>query len=114
MTKAATSEALNHIIQLDDPFAKEIGFTSDKFEGYLWRDGDRVLVSFIVSVESGKGNLSALFAAIEAKGLRVAVPTPLGRMEAILRHKGFVMHIEDFQGDGCEVWERPRAEVATV
>jgi hypothetical protein len=37
------------------------------------------------------------------------LPTPFAHMEAILRHKGFVMHVEDFKGEGCEVWERPRA-----
>lgn len=104
----ANRTEMNHIVELNDPFAQAIGFTSDKFEGYLWRDGSRILVSFIVSLQSGKGHLSQLFANIEAKGYRVSVPTPLGHMEAILRHKGFQMRVEDFDGDMVEVWERPQ------
>lgn len=90
------------IIDLDTPRARELGFTSDKFEGYLWEERGRVLVSFIESREEGKGNLSRLFEAIWARGLRVAVPTPMGRMRYILAAKGFTARWEN----GCEVWER--------
>ena len=102
----------DHIIELDDPFARTVGFTSDKFDGYLWRNGQRIMISLIISNQRGKGHLSALFSAIEAQGYRVSVPTPLGHMEAILRRKGFVPHEEDFNGDICEVWERPTTEAA--
>ncbi|HEX5704901.1 MAG TPA: hypothetical protein VFX97_17010 [Pyrinomonadaceae bacterium] len=97
------------MISIDDPYARILGFTSDKFHGdsYLFRDGERVMISFIHCKEHGKGYLSGLFAAIESQGLRVAVPTPLGRMEAILRHKGFERHFEPFSGGACEVWEKP-------
>lgn len=99
-------EIRNGIIELDTPFAREIGFTSEDFSGYLWRHGDRVIVSLIESRHPGQGNLSRLFAAIEARGLRVAVPTPFAHMQAILRRKGFVPYT-----DGpVEVWEKPHEE----
>jgi hypothetical protein len=99
------------IIQVDTDRGKQIGFTSDKFEpdSYLWKDGERILISIIFSKEEGKGNLSALFAAIEDLGLRVAVPTPFAHMQAILEHKGFVSHMEDSELGACEVWEKAKS-----
>jgi hypothetical protein len=55
------------------------GFTRDLFRGWLWKDGDTVMISFIESLHPGQGNLSRLFKNIEAIGLRVAVPLPMGR-----------------------------------
>ena len=94
-------------IDPDSEAGKLIGFTSDKFEGWLWKSGDRVMISMIISLQPNKGNLSALFKAIEAQGLRVAVPTPFVHLEAIIKSKGFKPHIEDDAELGpCEVWER--------
>ena len=94
-------------IDPDSEVGKLIGFTSDKFEGWLWKSGDRVMISMIISLQPNKGNLSALFKAIEAQGLRVAVPTPFHVMRIILKRKGFKPHIEDAGELGpCEVWEK--------
>lgn len=97
------------IIEIGSDLANELGFTADKFAGYLWLDGDRVYISFIVSLNQNMGNLSALFNRIEEMGYRVAVPTPLGKMELILRRKGFVRHYEpdEYMGEASEVWEKP-------
>ena len=94
-------------IDPDSEAGKLIGFTADKFEGWLWKSGDRVMISMIISLQPGKGNLSALFAAIEALGLRVAVPAPFAHMREILRRKGFKKSHEN-GGElwPCEVWER--------
>jgi excisionase family DNA binding protein len=101
-------EAVGQILP-DSSFAQEIGFTSDKFDGYLWQEDERVIISMIVSLDMGKGNLSRLFKAIEAKGYQVAVSTPLGRMQQIITRKGFRPHMEPFIIDGelidmVEVW----------
>ena len=100
------------IIDLDTEFAREIGFTSDKFSGYLWRKGEWVWISVIISKQAGQGNLSRLFAAIEDKGLKVAVPNPFPHMQRILTHKGFHETIQEdelfgfidvwVKGDHCE------------
>jgi hypothetical protein len=96
------------MIELDSDFGKEIGFTSNKFTGgsYLWRNGDRIIISFIESKSEGKGDLSHLFNSIEALGLRVAVPTPMSRMRAILKRKGFKPHGEYSEMGTLEMWEK--------
>jgi len=97
----------NGIINIDTPMAKQIGFTGDKFDGYLWKDGKRIIISFIESKQQGEGHLSQLFNNIEKAGFVVAVPTPLGKMQSILKYKGFKPHNEvDSMGDYCEVWEK--------
>jgi hypothetical protein len=117
------------MIKLDSPFGKSIGFTSDKFAGsdninlpgsYLWKKGNRILISAIISINQGQGNLSALFRAIKEKGYRIAIPTPLPRMQAILEAKGFVPHQEIFSYDGTEyedeveVWEEKVPDLPDV
>ena len=93
------------VIELDSEFAKEIGFTSDKFQGYLWKAGDYISISAIKSIHPEQGNLSALFACIEEKGFSIKVPTPLPKMEAILNQKGFKRTIEKAEGEeNIEVW----------
>lgn len=91
MGNELTREELDkgRIVNLGDPFAEEIGFTRDRFDGYLWRIGQAVYISLVVSKQPGQGHLSALFEALWEKGYTVRVPTPLPRMEAILRAEGF-------------------------
>lgn len=105
---SAINQGDNGKIELDSPFAQEIGFTSDKFDGWLWLEDARVLISFIISRQPGEGHLSQLFSAIEARGFAVAVPTPMGLMRAILARKGFTPHGEysDMYGEDVEVWEK--------
>src|SRR5688572_27352688 len=97
------------MISLDSERGQRLGFTSDRFDGWLWEDGERIWISFIESKQQGKGHLSELFHAIEAAGFYVAVPTPFPRMEAILRREGFEPHHELIQGDDVEVWYKPRS-----
>ncbi len=100
---------MDGMIQLDTPQAVEFGFTSDKFDGYLWKTGERITVSFIWSKHERQGHLSKLFKDIEAKGFVLAIPTPLGKMQSILEHKGFVPHIEEDEMMGpVEIWTRVR------
>ena len=81
------------IIKLDSEKGIQLGLTSDKFHKgtYLWKRGDRIYISFIMSnpKEEGKGNVSKLFNRIEELGYKVAVPTPMGKMQLILIKKGF-------------------------
>ena len=89
-----------------DGLAGDLGFTPDRFDGWLWRVGKTIYISFIVSKEEGQGHLSELFNAIWRKGFTVKVPTPFARMEAILRNKGFVRTVEHSEqmGGDVEVW----------
>lgn len=104
-------EIADGIIELDSDFGKEIVFTSDRFEGqmgpmpgsYLWKTGNEIYISAIISKHKGQGYLSELFKKIEAAGYQIAVPTPLTTMEAILKKKGFVPKIDEV---GTEVWRK--------
>lgn len=77
------------IVLPDQPFATSLGFTSDKFDGYLWKDGNDIWVPVITSKNPSHGNLTRLFLAIQSAGYHIYVPTPFGKMRAILAHLGF-------------------------
>ena len=94
------------IINLDTERGNELGFTSNLYHGYLWKDGNNIIISVIVSLKPGEGNFSKLVQNILDKGYNVQVPTPLGLMEQILTKKGFVeenIWDEKFQ-DYVELW----------
>lgn len=99
------------MISLDSDDARSIGFTSDLFKGWLWKVGDQIYISMIESLHEGKGNMSRLFASIEAAGYRVTVPTPLAKMRKILLHMGFRQYVEFSDELKCEVdvWRKPLA-----
>lgn len=98
-------------INLDDDSAKIIGFTSDRFDGYLWRSGAAIIISFIAS--RARGNFRALVERIVELGLRVDVPTPLGRMESIVVRNGYRHRIEEDPMMGpVEVWSWPNVPVS--
>jgi len=97
------------LIHLDTPFAKELGFTSDRFAGWLGKKDGYIYISFIESLHPGKGHLSELFDNILKLGYGIKVPTPFARMRAIITKKGFKKTSEPFapeEGimDKCEVW----------
>ena len=72
---------------------------------YLWKQGDRILISLITVTKKGQGIFSRLLEHLFSLGFTVAVPTPLGRMQAILKAKGFRETWEDDPDFGaCEVW----------
>ena len=93
------------IIELDSEFANEIGFTSDIFDGWLWKMENYICISFIVSKQKRQANVTNLFNAILNKGFDIKVPTPTNMMKAILLKKGFI-EIEEYNFDRqpVEVW----------
>ena len=79
-------------------------------DSYLWRKGGEIYISFIVARNPGFGHFSALVATIEADGFSVAIPSPLGPMEEILRRWGFKMTVETSKVVGpVNVWRRSDA-----
>lgn len=99
------------MIGLDSDFGKEIGFTSDKFEGWMWRKGEEIYISFIKSIEPNKGNLKSLINKILKRGFTVKVPTPMGLMALLVIKWGFKRTTEfwDETGEDGEVWvKKPR------
>ena len=89
----------------DSEEGSELGFTEDKFSGWLWKNGDRIIVSMIESKQQGKGNFKWLIDNIKAQGYKVDIPTPIGRMSDILRDNGYKMRIvNDPIWGSAEVW----------
>lgn len=100
------------LIALDSEKAVALGFTSDKFHGYLWQLDGSIMISLIISLKPGQGNLSALFDAILQTGYAVKVPIPMGHMKAILIQKGFTQTLEPYEeiNDMIEVWVKQPQE----
>jgi len=73
----------NGIIQLDSKSAKEIGFSSDLFSGYLWKEDQLIIISLITSKKEKQGFLKGLFDNIRNKGFDIFVPCPSVRMAGI-------------------------------
>ena len=92
------------IINLDSKKAKEFGFTSDKFDGYLWDKGDCIWISLIISLQEGRGNVRKLIGAIAESGYIVKVPVPFARMQNICERMGFHHTSES---DCEDVWVLP-------
>ena len=90
------------IIEINSERGKQFRFTDDKFalDSYLWKKGDSILISFIVSQNPGKGDFSRLVKLIFEKGFIVNVPTPFAHMRNILKKWGFQITFDD----GCEMW----------
>jgi len=84
--------------------ADELGFTEDKFYGYLWKTDNTIMVSLIVSHHPGKGNFSAFVRGLLEKGYTVKVPTPFPNMLAILKHMHFHQTWEISPLGDVEVW----------
>ena len=109
------NEIEDGIIELDSPFAKKLGFTSDKFDGWLWKKGKYIYISFIISRKPGKGNLRRLFNRIRKLGYGIKVPTPLGVMRVIVQKYGFRKTVEFFRiangiEEPVEVWVKEASE----
>ena len=98
----------DEMIALGSELANELGFTSEKFEGWLWKKDGAITISFIISKQPGEGHFSELLDTIWDRGLVAQVPTPLAQMLPILEAKGFEQKgvwSEAYQ-DVVEVWER--------
>ncbi len=92
-------------IVLDSAEAVDLGFLSARFDGHLMREGETIYIWRIRSKEPGRGHLSALVQRMLDAGYTVKVPTPIGRMAEIVRHKGFRRTVEyDPEIQPYEVW----------
>ena len=111
-------EIKDGIVEVDTEKGKIFGLTGDKFsEGtYLWKMGDDVYVSFIMSLREGKGNVSRLFDRIKELGFNVVVPHPMGKMVLILIKKGFQPKKvwDDTFNDYVDVWREDAKLVAII
>jgi len=96
------------MIELDTNFAKKFGFTSDRYDGYLWKTGNTIIISMIMARKQGVGFFRNLFDKIIENGYDVKVPTPLPLMTLILEHYKFKKGYEwdDFMKCDVEIWTK--------
>lgn len=80
---------IDKMIELNSPRGKELGFVSERFTGWLWEKDHEIWISFIESRFPGKGHFKELVQSCLKEGKTVIVPTPLGRMQHIVRAAGF-------------------------
>lgn len=93
------------IIELGTERAAAFGFTADLFDGYLWKQGRLITISFIESRQPGQGHFSALVKRCLDMGFAVGVPTPLGKIRAILMHLRFTPGLVEYpDGEVVELW----------
>lgn len=103
MSETSQRKAIRNGMILPD--TNTLGFTSEKFEGWLWKKADSIYISFIESKQPGRGHFSQLLKAILDSGHSVKVPTPFAKMQQILVKKGFTKTIEQDEEMGAvEVW----------
>jgi len=84
------TEIPDGIIQPDTAFAYKVGFTSDKFEGWLWKSERTIIVSMIISKHEGRGKFRAMINKIKALKYDIFISTPSTRMREIALRNGFV------------------------
>ena len=91
-------------IKLDSKFGKKIGFTSDRFtSSWLWKTGNYIYISMIISKQENKGYVTTLFDNILKEGYGIKVPTPFAKMVSICAKRRF-KHIIEYGEDGqCDI-----------
>ena len=94
------------IILLDSEVGTELGFTRDRFEGWLWKEGDYIIISFIESINQDKGNFVELLKRIQTLGYGIMVPTAFPKMERILKKRNFKPSEIEHNGERYEVWKQ--------
>ena len=79
------------LIAIDSPYAQALGFTSDKFIGYLDERPINVMnIPLIESRQRFNGDLSRFLDVLSGYGYTVRVVNPSVTMRSVLRAKGFV------------------------
>lgn len=92
--KSDFNNELGHPVYPSSDEGKEIGFTSDKFSGYLWNNEDgTIIISLIKSYYEGRGNIKELLDILSSKFHTIVIPVASARMEYIANKYGFVNEV---------------------
>lgn len=97
-------------IAVDSKVGKAWGFTSDIYRNasFLWKLNDDIYVSMILihQLHQHKGHFTRLIKCIHKARMNVKVPTPVGKMQVVVRKKGFTQSWEHDPITDCniEVW----------
>lgn len=77
-------------LSMQSDFCKEIGFTKDKFDGYLWSsEYNTITLSIVWSIYPGKGNFLTVLNNIKDRGYNILAYDTSKRMTKILEKFGF-------------------------
>lgn len=107
----------DRFINVDDMFAKLIGFTSDIFSSgsYLTLVDNSIWCSMIIVHEKkqNQGHFKHFIFEL-IKKYKIIIPTPLGKMEACVRKWEFIPSVylikdsDDESLDECEIWTKEK------
>jgi len=75
------------------------------FEGYLAREENGVIISFISSKQQGKGHFSELLKYLKQEYEYIKIPTPSNKMKQICLKKGFQQKLQFFPEPFNEIGE---------
>jgi hypothetical protein len=106
--KPLMDEMEDGVIEVDSDRGKVIAFTSRIWakESFLWKRGNVIFISAIMSIEPGDGSFREMVRMFSACGYTVKIPTPTGKMVDIVRKCGY-RHEKDFSeemGEEVDVW----------
>lgn len=89
--KSDFNNKLGHPVYPSSDEGREIGFTSNKFSGYLWNNEDgTIIISLIISHHEGRGNVRRLLDILSSKFHTIVIPVASARMKYIANKYGFV------------------------
>ena len=88
--KITNNDVANGCLPIGSDFCKKVGFTNDKFNGYLWKEENVITLSLVYSIYEGKGNFLNVLTNIKKLGYDMKAYDCSQRMYAILTKFGFV------------------------
>ena len=94
------------MLLIEPSYSSLIGWTPDKFTGYIAVDGKTVWIKVIQSKKKNMGYLRRFFESLVAKGYTVKVVSPMETMEKICIHYKMIPSVELFDGRESIVWTK--------
>lgn len=85
-----------------------IGWTPDRFTGYIAVDNKTVWIKVIQSNHQGEGYLRRFVQGLIARNYDVKVVSPMETMEKICIHYKMIPSVEDFDGKESIIWTMKR------
>lgn len=89
-----------------DKFTVSIGWTPDKFSGYLYKYKCIIWIAVVRSVNRCNGDFSRFFKSLVATGYIVKIVDPFMSMEKICIRWGLTPSVENFNGRDRIIWTK--------
>lgn len=85
----SNSNNFDYYVPLGSKLANKLGFTIEKYSGYLWKAGNWIYISLIETRKEHQGYLRNLFDNIHSARYNIYIPCPNHRMTKIALQYGF-------------------------